>query len=96
MFEYNYLQNLTLEELNELGNEGWEITDILANTTDSFNVVFHKGFQEKILITATESGAKFWVDKTFSYGDSIIIIFLTIFAFALIGKIVYNFLFKNA
>lgn len=95
MFEYNYLKNLTLEELNVLGNEGWEITDILANTTDSFDVVFHKGFQEKILITSTESGAKFWIDQTFTYGDSIIIIFLTIILFSVIGKIVYNFLFKN-
>jgi len=95
MFEYNYLENLTLEELNVLGQEGWEITGILVNTTDSFNAFFHKGFQEKILMTSTESGAEFWVDKTFSYGESIVVIFLTIFLFAMIGKSIYNFLFKK-
>jgi len=95
MFEYNYLENLTLEQLNELGEAGWEITGILVNTTDSFNAFFHKGFQEKILITSTTSGAEFWVDKTFSYGESIVIIFLTLFLFGVIAKIIYNFLFKK-
>jgi len=96
MLEYNYLENLTLEQLNELGNEGWEITDILVNTTGSFNAFFTKGFQEKILIINSESGAEFWLDKTFSYGESITIIFLTIFIFCVVGKLIYNFLFKNA
>jgi len=95
MLEYNYLENLTLEELNQLGSEGWEITEILVNTTDSFSAFFTKGFQDKILITATESGAEFWVDKTFSYGESIVIIFLTLFLFGVIAKIIYNFLFKK-
>lgn len=95
MFRYDYLENLTLDQLNELGEAGWEITGILVNTTDSFNAFLHKGFQEKILITSTESGAEFWVDKTFSYGESIVIIFLTLFLFGVIAKIIYNFLFKK-
>lgn len=97
MFYYDYQENLTMEELNVLGSEGWEITGILVNTTNSFNAFLHRGFQEKILITNTESGAEFWVDKTFSYGESIVIIFLTIFLFAVIGKTIYHFIFrKNA
>lgn len=95
MLEYNYLENQTLDQLNQLGSEGWEITDILINTTNSYDAFFTKGFQEKILITTTGSGAEFWVDKTFSYGESIVIIFLTLFIFSVIAKTIYNFLFKK-
>lgn len=95
MFEYNYLENLTLEQLNELGQEGWEITGILVVSTDSFGAFMRKGFQEKILVVNSETGAEFWFDKTFSYGESIVIIFLTFFLFSAIAKIIYNFLFKK-
>lgn len=97
MFEYNYLENLTLEQLNDLGADNWEITGILINATDnSYNIFAKKGFQEKTLITNETTGAKFWVDEIFSYSDSMIIIFLTIFIFCIIGKIIYNFFFRNA
>lgn len=97
MFIYNYQQNLTLEQLNELGAEGWDITGILINASPSdFNVFMKKGFQDQTLIGNTETGAKFWVNESFSYGESMIIIFLTIFIFCIIGKILYNFFFKNA
>ena len=95
MFEYNFLENLTLEQLNELGADNWEITGILVNATDSFSVFTKKGFQEKTLITNEITGAEFWVDKTFSYGESWIIIALTICMFCIIGKIIYNFFFKK-
>jgi hypothetical protein len=48
------------------------------------------------LIENSETGAKFWISQSFSYGDAIIITFATIFMFCIIGKVVYNFLFKNA
>jgi len=99
MFEYNYFENLTLEELNALGEIGWEVKEIeIPKILDKegFNVFLVKGFQEKTLIENTETGAKFWVDETFSYGETMVIIFLTIFTFAVIGKIIYNFIFKNA
>jgi len=95
MIEYNYLQSLTLEELNELGQDGWEVSGILINATDNFDVFIFKGFQDRVLITSTETGAEFWVDKSFSYGESVVVIFLTIFIFAIVGKIIYNFLFKK-
>lgn len=95
MFIYDYLENLTLEQLNELGEAGWEITGILVVTTDSFSAFMRKGFQEKTLVVNEETGAEFWLDKSFSYGESITIIFLTIFIFAVIGKIIYNFIFKE-
>jgi len=96
MLEYNYFENLTLEELNTLGDTGWEVKEILVNTTESFNAFLVKGFQEKTLIENTETGAKFWINETFSYGETMVIIFLTFFIFAIIGKIIYNFIFKNA
>lgn len=96
MLYYNYLQNLTLEQLNELGQEGWEITGLVINSASStFDVFLTKGFQEKTLIENAETNAKFWVDESFSYGEGTLIIFLTIFMFCIIGKIVYNFLFKE-
>jgi len=96
MLEYDYFENLTLEELNALGDTGWEVKEILITTTDSFSAFLVKGFQEKTLIENTETGAKFWIDETFSYGETMVIIFLTFFIFAIIGKIIYNFIFKNA
>lgn len=98
MFEYNFLENLTIEQLNELGQDGWDITGIIVNASpsDTYNVFIKKGFQEKTLITNETTGAEFWVEKTFSYGETIIIIFITIFIFCIIGKIIYNWLFKNA
>lgn len=97
MFQYNYLQDLTIEQLNELGADNWEITGILINTSpgNTYNVFVKKGFQEKTLITNETTGAEFWIDKTFSYGESWIIIFTTIILFSLIGKICWDFLFKK-
>lgn len=95
MYIYDFQENLTIEQLNELGSENWEITGILVNTTESFDAFMRKGFQEKTLIENEETGAKFWIEESFSYGESIVIIFLTIFIFAVIGGIIYNFLFKK-
>lgn len=96
MFEYRYFENISLEEFNTTFKK-WEIIDveILETTTSQFNLFAKKGFQEKVLIDNSETGSKFWLDKSFSYGDSIVIIFLTLFLFGIIGKIIYNFLFKK-
>jgi len=95
MFTYDYQQNLTLEQINLLGADNWEIVGV-AGSTDGFNVFLKQGFQDKTLITNTETGANFWVDESYSYGEGMILTFLTIFIFCVIGKIIYNFLFKNA
>lgn len=94
--EYKYIENLSIEEINTIFKK-WEIIDveILETATPQFSVFAKKGFQEKVLIENSETGRKFWLDKTFTYGDSIIIIFLTIFLFSAIGIIIYNFLFKK-
>lgn len=47
------------------------------------------------LIQNTETGTMFRINESFTYGEATIIIFLTIFTFCIIGKIVYNFIFKN-
>lgn len=97
MFTYDYQENLTLEQINLLGADNWEIVGIQSNAEPpGFNVFVKKGFQDRILITNTETGANFWVDESYSYGEGMILTFLTIFIFCVIGKIVYNFLFKNA
>lgn len=95
MFSYDYQEGLTLEQINELGQNNWEIIGV--NTSEEFfNVFIKKGFQDKTLIENTETGANFWVDESYSYGEGMILTFLTIFIFCVIGKVVYNFLFKNA
>ena len=95
MFNYNYLENLTLEQLNNLGSEGWEIVEATSTDSETFNAFFKKGFQDKTLIENESTGANFWVSENISYGEAMILIFITIFIFCLIGKVVYNFLFKN-
>lgn len=94
MFIYNYLENLSLEQLGDLGSEGWEIVAI-STDSESFDAFLKKGFQDKTLIENESTGAEFWVNENISYGEAMILIFITIFTFCLIGKIVYNFLFKN-
>jgi hypothetical protein len=46
-------------------------------------------------ITNPTTGGNFYLDKTLSYGDAILIWFATLFTFYLIGKTAYNFFWKK-
>jgi len=50
---------------------------------------------EAELIQNATSGAKFWLDKSINYGEILIIVFLSIFAIAIVCKWVSEFVFKD-
>jgi len=96
MIEYNYFQNQTLEDLNNLGQEGWEITGILINTSPGdFNAFAKRGFQDKTLLENSETGAKFWLSENVSYGDAIVIFFIIVLSIAIIARSIYKFIFQQ-
>ena len=96
MFEYNYFENQTLEDLNTLGQDGWEITGILINASpQSFSAFAQRGFQDKTLLVNNETGAKFWLNENVSYGEAFIIFVVIAFAIAIIAKAIYRFLYQQ-
>lgn len=96
MLEYNYLENQTLEDLNNLGQDGWEVQSILDFTSpSSYNVFLVKGFQDKTLIQNEETGAKFWLSENVSYGEVFVIFVVMAFAIAIIAKAIYKFIFQQ-
>jgi hypothetical protein len=95
MFNYNFQENLSLEDLNYLGDEGWEVVKLLINESPAnFDAFLKKGFQDKTLIVDTESGSNFWIEKTVDYGDVFIIFFGVVVFIAIIGKSIYKFLYE--
>lgn len=97
MIEYNYLENQSLEQLNAVGLNDWEIIGLMVDAGPSphtFDAFAKRGRQGYSIIEA-DSQTAFYIDKSFNLGNSIIIIFATIFIFAIISKTIYSWLFKN-
>lgn len=99
MIQYNYIEGLDLVGVNSLGNEDWEVVGIAVKKTPPdyipyFDVFVKRGRQGIEMMEFDENKA-FYIEKSFNLGDSIIIIFLTIFTFILLGKMIYNWLFNN-
>lgn len=99
MIEYNYLEDLSLMEVNSLGLQDWEIVGVAIKSlppplNNSYDVFLKRGRQGYSMIEV-DSETKFYIDKSYNLGDSIIIIFATIFLFAVISKAIYGWLFSN-
>lgn len=93
MITYDYLENQTLEQINVLGTDGWEVSGLIVNTSpSSFNVFVKKGFQEKTLV---ENGSAFFFDKTINIGDAMILTFITLAFFIMVGILVFKFIFRR-
>lgn len=71
----------------ETGVDGWQYSKMTCYSTTT-NDVF-------TLIENSTTGAKFYLDKTLNYGDSMILWFLTIFSFIIIFKSAYHFFWKK-
>lgn len=92
MYIYDYQAGLSLEDLNVLGADNWEITGIMIYTSpSSYDVFIRKGFQEKTLIENSETGAKFWINETISYGEAFVIFFIVVLTIAVITKAIFKF-----
>lgn len=97
MIEYNYLKDLSLIEVNSLGLQDWEVVGVVIKSLpigDMYDVFVKRGRQGYSIIEV-DSETSFYIDKSFDLGDSIIIIFATIFLFAVISKAIYGWLFFN-
>lgn len=49
----------------------------------------------QLIVNPTYPERNFYIDKSFSLGDLMIIFFLTLFLFFYIGKIIYNFFWRR-
>lgn len=100
---YDFQAGQSLEQINLKASEGWEVNNIFQTTTPSnFDVFYSFGppqYLEAITTTTGPSAGAFYLDKTFSYGDIILSVFLTIgLAFGIViclWKFVYPLNFKN-
>jgi len=96
MITYDYKTGLTLEQVNTLGSQGWEVLGVAIKSPApyTYDVFIKKGFQDQVLIESG-GGQSFWVKENVSYGESMIIIFITIFFFIFLGKMIFNNFFRH-
>jgi len=71
----------------ELATDDFEYSEINCVSTPGaiFELISNESYPDR----------QFYVQKTFTYGEAIVIWFLTIFAIFLIAKTVFNFLWKK-
>lgn len=73
-----------LGEPAEILKDPWNFKNMVCNEDPKFE-----------LIQNTETGAEFYVNKTLSYGELLIVIFLSIFLIFSIIKFLWNFIFQE-
>jgi hypothetical protein len=98
MFKYDYIEDKTLEELNTAGASGWEIIDLtITDSPTSFNAFLKQGKYgfELIQVETDNTTNTFFIDKSFSYGESILIIFFFMLLAGLVAKVIFGFIWKN-
>jgi len=97
MIEYDYLEDLSLIQVNSLGSEDWEVVGVAIKsppTPPTFDVFVKRG-RQGIEMIEVDSSAHFFIDKSFSLGESVIIIFATMLIFIILSKMIYGWLFEN-
>jgi len=104
MITYDIKIDISLIELNALSSQGWEVVDVSEIETNKLSVLLRQGYpdtngelpsSEYTLVENTNTGAEFYINKSVSYGDAIIITFFTIFLLALLGKTIFHYFFFN-
>ena len=69
-------------DLDPLGGTDYEFSKMTCSST-------------KELITNSDTGAEFYIDKTITYGDALLFWFLTIFSIGLIASIIFKFFWRK-
>jgi hypothetical protein len=93
MITYDYFENQSLEDLNALGAEGWNVSGIVVHTSpQSFDAFVKMGFEEKTMV---DNGSDWYFDKTITIGDSIMITLLTMAFFTMVGILIFKFIFRK-
>lgn len=78
-----------LSEAVEVASDDFEFSKILCEISTPESSIF------ELVVNENYPAREFYVQKTFTYGEAIVIWFLTIFAIFLIAKTVFNFLWKK-
>ena len=93
MPEYQYLENTDINTINQLASKGWQVVKVEQVATESFNVFFGKNLiaSSQELIVNEDAGRQFYVDKTVSYGDVLVCVFLMLFLIFGVMKFILDF-----
>lgn len=93
MTEYKYLQKTNLETINQLTSEAWSIIHIEKANSESFDLMLGKNLMagSQTLIINEDTGAEFFIDKSVSYGDILVVSFLMLFLIFGVMKFILNF-----
>jgi hypothetical protein len=97
--EYIYLENISIDDINSFASQGYQVISvykIIGDSNSRFNIMLGKNLftdishnQESELITSVSG--EFYLHKDMSYGDFLVITFLTIFLIFGITKFLINF-----
>lgn len=98
-YEYKFYQEQTIPDINYYGEDGWRVRGFWENknTKDTYDVLYERSPGDRELIeTENATGSQeFYVDKTITYGDSLVISFLGFFLLFLITKTIYKAVFRD-
>jgi hypothetical protein len=99
---YNFEENKTIENINASADTGWNVESIFKTDSEgNFGVFYYKGVAEPFqeITASADTDAVFYLNKTISYGDITLFMFLVIFLVwsVIVGlwKFVYPRNFKN-
>jgi hypothetical protein len=95
-YEYDFESSITIEQINLLGAENWQVKGVWGTEEEGYyDVLFEKGSAYRTLVENSTTGAEFYVQHTLTYGEGLILIFLTLFSVYLITKAVFKALFQD-
>ena len=79
--------NCVFSEPVNLGSttESWAFSKLECGNSSTTELIVNPDFPER----------SFFVEKTFSYGDAVIVFFLTLFLIFLIASAIFNFFWKK-
>lgn len=95
MIQYNYLEGLTIQEINEvLGASDNDIIGIVVHDTPQTFDVFTKWELPEKTMVVNGSQPPFYFVRTITIGEGLMLTFFTLFFFIFLGKSIYKFIFK--
>lgn len=86
--EYQFVSNITFADLNNYAQNGWQIISTETVAANKFTGILGRNLEYIVniksnineeLVSDSESGLSFYIDKTINYGDILVITFLSIF-----------------
>lgn len=94
---YTYQENQTMSDINARAGENWFIASFSKNPEEQlFDVMYvQAGEPLNTFVQNPQTGSEFFMDKTITYGDLILIIFCSIFLISGVFKFLWNFVWQD-